>query len=72
MVSYLQQLEQNVCAMCSLPIFGIDQNEHKNCGTFIHPCKHLVCHSCLLQHAQKEKACRLLHPAPFPQTPRIT
>ncbi|KAH8708493.1 SNF2 family N-terminal domain-containing protein [Phaeosphaeriaceae sp. PMI808] len=59
MLSYLQQLERNRCAKCSLPILCIDEKGDRNCGMFIHSCRHLVCHSCLPQCLNKEKACRL-------------
>lgn len=57
-LSYLQQLEQNMCAKCSLSIYCIDQVGEKNGGVFIWPCKHLVCHSCRPQ-CLKKKACLL-------------
>ena len=58
-LSYLQQLEQNTCAKCSLPIFCIDQVGERNSGMFIPSCKHLVCHSCLPQCLNQKKACML-------------
>jgi SWI/SNF-related matrix-associated actin-dependent regulator of chromatin subfamily A3 len=57
-LSYLQQLEQNICAKCSIPIYYIDQVGEKNGGIFIPPCKHLVCHSCQPQ-CLKKKVCML-------------
>lgn len=59
LLSYLQQLEQNKCAKCPSRILCIDQNGDKNCGMFIQPCKHLVCHNCLSQCLDKKKTCRL-------------
>ena len=58
-LSYLQQLDQNMCAKCSLPIFCIDQAGDKNGGVLISSCKHLVCHSCWPQCFDKKKACQL-------------
>jgi SWI/SNF-related matrix-associated actin-dependent regulator of chromatin subfamily A3 len=58
-LSYLQQLDQNICAKCSMPIFCIDQAGDRNGGAFISPCKHLVCHSCWPQCLDKKKACVL-------------
>ncbi len=58
-LSYLQQLEQNMCGKCSLPIYCIDPVGERNGGMFISPCKHLVCHSCLPQCLNKKKACQL-------------
>ena len=58
-LSYLQQLDQNVCANCSLPIFWIDQRGDGNGGTFIPSCKHLVCHSCFPQCFNKQRVCLL-------------
>jgi SWI/SNF-related matrix-associated actin-dependent regulator of chromatin subfamily A3 len=58
-LSYLQQLDQNMCAKCSLPIFYIDQAGDGNGGVFISSCKHLVCHSCWPQCLDKKKTCQL-------------
>jgi SWI/SNF-related matrix-associated actin-dependent regulator of chromatin subfamily A3 len=65
-LSYLQQLDENICAKCTLPIFCIgnagDRNAQtgdRNGGVFISPCKHLVCQSCWPQCLDKKKACIL-------------
>lgn len=55
MLSYLLQLEDNVCAKCSISIFCIDQVEGRDGGMFIQPCKHLVCHSCWSQCVDKKR-----------------
>lgn len=55
MLSHLLQLEENVCAKCSISIFSIDQVEGRDSGIFIQPCKHLVCHSCWPQCVEKKK-----------------
>lgn len=59
MLSYLQQLDQNICAKCSLSIQCIDRVAERNCGVFIPSCKHLVCNSCLPQSLDKKKACMI-------------
>ena len=60
-LSHLVQLEENVCASCSISIFCIDRVEGRDGGLFIHPCGHLVCHSCWPQCVEKKKEdhCRL-------------
>lgn len=55
-LSYLLQLEENVCAKCSISIYCIDQVDGRDGGMFIHPCRHLVCHSCWPQCVDKKKA----------------
>jgi len=60
-LSYLVQLEENVCAKCSISIFTVDRVEGRDGGLFVEPCKHLVCHSCWPQCVEKKKEnhCRL-------------
>jgi SWI/SNF-related matrix-associated actin-dependent regulator of chromatin subfamily A3 len=69
MLSYLLQLEENVCAKCSVSIFCIDQVGGRDGGMFIQPCKHLVCHSCWPQYVEKRRGkncllCASGHPPP--------
>jgi len=61
-LSHLVQLEENVCANCSIGIFCIDRVEGRDGGLFIRPCKHLVCHSCwpeCVETKKKGSHCRL-------------
>ncbi|CAI6290343.1 unnamed protein product [Periconia digitata] len=71
-LSYLEQLEQNMCAKCSLPIFCIDPMGGKNTGMFLSPCNHLVCQGCLSHCLSKKKSCLLCEaesPPPIFGTP---
>jgi SWI/SNF-related matrix-associated actin-dependent regulator of chromatin subfamily A3 len=71
-LSYLQQLDENACAKCSLPIFCIDQAGDGNRGLFIPTCRHLVCHSCYIQCVDKKNACLLCKKFGPPTLPEDT
>jgi SWI/SNF-related matrix-associated actin-dependent regulator of chromatin subfamily A3 len=68
-LSYLQQLDENVCAKCSLPIFCIDQVGDGNRGLFISTCRHLVCLSCYVHCVDKSNSCLLCERSGPPALP---
>ncbi|KAF2466886.1 uncharacterized protein BDR25DRAFT_305757 [Lindgomyces ingoldianus] len=56
-LSYLQQLDQNVCAYCTGTIYSLNDATDTDGGTFAGKCPHLVCHNCSPQHRAQKQGC---------------
>lgn len=56
-LAYLQQDDQNICAICSTTIYSIDDSDKTDGGSFIASCCHLVCHTCKGQHRKLKSHC---------------
>ena len=69
LLSELQQQSLNNCAICSGPIYSIDQNGVSYGGIFISSCKHLVCNSCLPQCYKRRGDCVLCSRGDVPKRP---
>lgn len=56
-LAYLQQDDQDNCAICSTTIYSIDDSDKTDGGSFIGSCCHLVCHTCKGQHRKLRSHC---------------
>lgn len=56
-LAYLQQDDQDNCAICLTTIYSIDDSDKTDGGSFIASCCHLVCHTCKGQHRKLESHC---------------
>jgi len=64
--SFLQLRDMNLCALCAMPIFSIDEESG---GIFVANCKHLVCHGCHPQCYTSRKGCLLCYGGHAPLRP---
>lgn len=56
-LSYLEQLDKNVCIYCSSTIFWLSDTPDTDGGIFLAGCRHLVCHSCIPDHRSRQNKC---------------
>ncbi|CAI7590746.1 unnamed protein product [Penicillium crustosum] len=56
-LSYLEQLDKNVCIYCSSTIFWLSDTPDTDGGIFLASCRHLVCHSCIPDHRSRQSKC---------------
>lgn len=56
-LSYLEQLDKNVCIYCSSTIFWLSDTPDTDGGIILAGCRHLVCHSCIPDHRSRQNKC---------------
>ncbi|EXK49760.1 hypothetical protein FOMG_02243 [Fusarium oxysporum f. sp. melonis 26406] len=56
-LAYLQQYERNICAICSVTIYSIDNSDKTDGGTFVFSCCHLFCRTCMPQYRNRKSPC---------------
>ncbi|KAJ5870881.1 SNF2 family N-terminal domain-containing protein [Penicillium solitum] len=61
-LSYLEQLDKNVCIYCSSTIFWLSDTPDTDGGIFLAGCRHLVCHSCIPDHRSRQNKCPCCDP----------
>ncbi|KAJ5963386.1 uncharacterized protein N7479_003262, partial [Penicillium vulpinum] len=56
-LSYLEQLDKNVCSYCSGTIFWLSDTPNTDGGILLPGCLHLICHSCIRAHRSRQNKC---------------
>lgn len=56
-LSYLQQVDQAICAYCATTIYSIDTASDTDGGTLMSKCYHLACRECLSRYEIEKKRC---------------
>lgn len=56
-LAYLQQHDRNICAVCSVTIYSIDNSDKTDGGRFIFSCCHLFCRTCMPQYRSRKSPC---------------
>lgn len=56
-LTYLQQLDQNLCVHCGAIVYSIQESTETDGGRVMPSCKHLICHVCLANDAVDVEAC---------------
>ncbi|KAF5593767.1 DNA repair and recombination RAD5C [Fusarium subglutinans] len=68
-LTYLQQHERNICAICSVTIYSIDSSDKTDGGRFIFSCCHLFCRTCMPQYRKRKSPCPACHQEGEPELP---
>jgi SWI/SNF-related matrix-associated actin-dependent regulator of chromatin subfamily A3 len=60
-LSYLQQVNQAICAYCAETVYTIDSASDTDGGTLMSKCYHLACRECLQRYYDDRKRCPKCH-----------
>ncbi|KAG4264839.1 hypothetical protein FPRO03_00123 [Fusarium proliferatum] len=70
-LAYLQQHERNICAICSVTIYSIDNSDKTDGGRFIFTCCHLFCRTCMPQYRNRKSPCPACQEEGEPELPGV-
>ncbi|CVK84371.1 uncharacterized protein FPRN_01930 [Fusarium proliferatum] len=70
-LAYLQQHDRNICAICSVTIYSIDNSDKTDGGRFIFTCCHLFCRTCMPQYRNRKSPCPACQEEGEPQLPGV-
>jgi hypothetical protein len=70
-LAYLQQHDRNICAICSVTIYSIDNSDKTDGGRFIFSCCHLFCRTCMPQYRKRKSPCPACQQDGEPELPGV-
>lgn len=70
-LAYLQQHDRNICAICSVTIYSIDNSDKTDGGRFIFSCCHLFCRTCMPQYRKRQSPCPACQQDGEPELPGV-